>query len=75
MKIVKNLFLAFFLTLVNGFSVFAVNPTPDPPMTARGTPKPPGANIDQDIMFLLVFALLFGIYVIYRYNLKRKASI
>lgn len=78
MKIVKNIFSAFFLTLVNGVIVFAANPSAMPTPTLDDDdptrPDPPGGAIDHGIVILVVIALLLGIYVIYKYNLKRKAS-
>jgi hypothetical protein len=41
-------------------------PTPGPP------PPPPGLPIDENIMILVVIALLFGIYIIYKHSVKRK---
>lgn len=75
MKIVRKLLSAFFLTLVciTNLKAGGSLPPPETNKAAADVPEPP-ADIDQGIMFLLVFALLFGIYTIYRYNLKRKAS-
>ena len=49
--------------------------------TASNPPPPPGTclpcdvSIDSSIMILLIIALVFGIYIIYRSNLKTKTPI
>ncbi|MFQ3174227.1 MAG: hypothetical protein ACI8W0_001341, partial [Flavobacterium sp.] len=47
----------------------------DPPRPRRRPPPPPGLDIDQHIFILFSVAILFGIYIIYRNNLKRKNPI
>lgn len=73
MKITKTLYLAFFITLIN-VSVVLADPPADLPEPEPEIPPPPGGAIDQNIMIFLAFALIFGIYTIYRYNLNKKAS-
>ncbi|TDO84193.1 hypothetical protein EV143_101639 [Flavobacterium chryseum] len=72
MKIAKTFFLVLFITLINVSSVLA-NPTP--PAPAAPPPPPVGGAIDQNVVILLISALFFGMYTIYRYNLIKKASI
>ncbi len=49
--------------------------TPPPaPMSVNNTP-PPSTDINQNIVLLLICALIFGMHTIYKFNLKRKASI
>jgi hypothetical protein len=43
--------------------------TPPPP------PPPPGFPIDNDLLILLAFGLLFGFYKIYFFTVKNKRSI
>ena len=74
MKITKILFLVFFITLINVSSVLAVTPAQAPPQPQAAPPPPPGGAIDQNLMVLLVIALFFGIYSIYKYNDIKKAS-
>lgn len=75
---IKTIFFAFLFTLINlSVTIAAPGPANAPPApTAQGTapPNPPNTDINQNILFLLVAALIFGAYTIYRYNLKRKAS-
>ena len=75
---IKTVFFAFFFTLINLSVIIAepgpANAPPEPMAKAVGPPKPPTSDINQDILFLLVAALFFGAYTIYKYNLKRKAS-
>ncbi|MEZ4853098.1 hypothetical protein [Flavobacterium sp.] len=44
-------------------------PTPPPP-----TP-PPGAPIDGGLFMLFFVAILFGVFVLYKYNTKKKQVI
>ena len=76
MKITKILFLVFFITLINVSSVLAVTPAqaPPQPQAVNAPPPPPGGAIDQNLMVLLVIALFFGTYSIYKYNNIKKAS-
>lgn len=74
MKITKILFLVFFITLINVSSVLAVTPAQAPPQPQAAPPPPPGGAIDQNLMVLLVIALFFGTYSIYKYNNIKKAS-
>lgn len=45
-----------------------------PPSPRRPPPPPPGDRvpIDENLMVLLIVALLFGIYIIYKHRLKQK---
>ncbi|WP_290864484.1 hypothetical protein [Flavobacterium sp.] len=52
---------------------FAV-PKPPPPVY-RKPPSPPGLPIDENIFVLVIGAILLGIYIIYRHQLKTKAPI
>ena len=68
MKIVPTRFLillAILLPLAEGFAA----PNDPPPPTP---PPPPGNPIDGGILFLLSAAIMYGIYIIYRNNLKHK---
>lgn len=76
----KYYFLAFFLFGV--LSAFADGPDPPPPnkpvaAAADGfpPPPPPGLAIDENIFVLLSIAILFGIYIIYKNNIKAKSPI
>lgn len=46
-----------------------------PSPTGKKPPPPPGLPIDDHIIFLVVGALMFGIYVIYLHSLKTKTSL
>ncbi|MBF4517325.1 hypothetical protein IRZ71_13255 [Flavobacterium sp. ANB] len=76
MKIAKTFFLVLFITLINVSSVLA-GPNPPAPTAraAAGPPPPPDSPIDQNLIILLVVAVFFGMYTIYKYNLIKKASI
>jgi F0F1-type ATP synthase membrane subunit a len=76
---IKTVFFVCFLTLLNLSSIIAAPVTPPPaPMSANAVNapvNPPTSDINQNIVLLLVCALIFGMHTIYKYNLKRKASI
>lgn len=57
-----------------GVSVAFAGPTPPAP-THKKPPPPPGLPIDENIYVIVLFAILFGIYIIYRHNLKTKTPI
>lgn len=85
MKLIRIIFLAFFLIIVN-VSALADVPGPPPPTraTARGasttaedpttTPPPEGLPINKDLPYLIISGLLLGTVIIYR-NKTKKASI
>jgi hypothetical protein len=55
-------------------------PAPNPAGKSNGTaelppPSPPGTPIDENLIILLIVALLFGIYIIYKDKLKTKSTI
>lgn len=68
MKILINKFLIvvlfFFSAIVN-----AQPPCPGCP------PGPPDVPIDDNLIVLLLIGLSFGVYTIYKYKLKTKASV
>jgi hypothetical protein len=83
MKIESNKFyflLIFLFGIMNVFAGPGSKPPPAPPPNARGastqgiTP-PPGLSIDENSCILMIIALLFGIYIIYRHYIKTKATI
>ncbi|KFF20318.1 hypothetical protein [Flavobacterium hydatis] len=68
MKIISSKFLMVFFLLFNMATALA-GPPPSPPR--KGPPLPP-VPIDENLVLLLVGALSFGIYSIYKYKLKQK---
>jgi hypothetical protein len=57
-------------------------PAPNPAGKSNGAmdvtpppPPPPGTPIDENLVILLIIALLFGIYIIYKDKLKTKSTI
>ena len=73
MKFIANKYL-FILTYLIGTSNTLAKPNPPAP-TFKKPPPPPGLPIDENLYVLLVIAVLFGIYIIYRHNLKTKTPI
>ena len=50
----------------------------DPPIPCEDPdcpPPPPPLPIDENLMLLLIAGVLFGVYVIYKYKFKTKASV
>lgn len=76
MKIISQRFLIVVLVLLGSIGAFAAPAPPAPPVRQGvGVPPPPPdppLPIDENLMFLFVAALLFGIYSIYKYRLKQK---
>jgi hypothetical protein len=73
MKIISNRFLTVVLVLMGSISAFAgeVPPAPDSPEVEI----PPELPIDGNLVFLVVAALLFGIYSIYKHRLNEKTPV
>jgi hypothetical protein len=70
MKIITNKFLITMLCFLGSFVAFA-GPTPPAP-THKKPPPPPGLPIDENILIVLLIAILLGIYIIYKHNIKTK---
>ena len=69
---IKNILLAFFLTLI---SVSNVMPQALPcPTPGDCPPNRPDMPIDQNIVYLMGAALILGFIMIYKYKIK-KASV
>jgi hypothetical protein len=74
MKIMSGKFhLLIFFLIGTLFSV--AQGSSNPPRPRRRPPPPPGLDIDENIFILFSVAILFGIYIIYRNNLKAKNPI
>lgn len=74
MKIIVNKFLMTLICLMGISNAFA-KPNPPAP-TFKKPPPPPGLPIDENIYVFLLIAVLFGIYIIYKHNIKnRKTSV
>jgi hypothetical protein len=73
MKTIVDRFFILIVTLLGVMNAFAA---PSPPMPgAKRPPPPPGLPIDENILFLLIIAIVFGIYIICKHQLKTKAPI
>lgn len=71
MKIITNRFFILIAFLCNIINAIA---KPHPPNPYK-KPPPPGLPIDESILILFLLALLFGIYIIYKDQLKQKTPI
>lgn len=68
MKIIKNKFFLCILLLLTGVSGYCDDPPPPEEI-------PPDLPINENITILLLIALLFGFYIIYKHVQNKKASI
>ena len=75
MKTIVHRFFVLIITLLGVMSAFAAPGGGPPAPGAKKPPPPPGLPIDDNILVLFVIAILFGIYIICRYQLKAKAPI
>ena len=73
MKIITNKLFIITICLFGIFNTFAA-PHPPPP-NGKKPPPPPGLPIDDNLFILLIIAVLFGIYIIYKHQLKAKTPI
>ena len=73
MKTIKSKFFFIIICLLGVMQTFAAPNPPQPNKT--NDPPPPGLPIDTDIYLVFIFALLYGIYIIYNHQLKTKTQI
>jgi hypothetical protein len=70
MKTFRNKFLLTASLFLLSSLLWADPPEPGPPV-----PPPVGLSIDENSMILIIIALLFGIYIIYKNRVKTKTPI
>lgn len=73
MKIIAHKFL-FVIIYLLGVAIAYAAPKPPAPGYKR-PPSPPGLPTDENILVLVMMAILLGVYIIYRHQLKTKAPI
>jgi hypothetical protein len=72
----KNIANKLLFVTICLFGVTIAFAAPNPPApTHKKPPSPPGLSIDENVLVIVIMAILFGIYMIYRYQLKTKAPI
>lgn len=49
--------------------------TPPPPPPPGGPPPPLGFPIDENIIAVVVMAVIYGFYIVYKHHLKQKTPI
>ena len=70
MKTIVNKFFVLVIYMLGLVNIYAA---PHPPMpTGKKPTPPPGLPIDENLPFLLIIAILFGMYIIYNQTLKTK---
>jgi hypothetical protein len=69
----KNIANRFYITLnyLLGISVTFAKPNPPEP-NYKTPPPPPGVPIGEEILYILIIALIFGMYFIYNNKFKAK---
>lgn len=73
MRIIVKKFFIIIIFLLGALNAFA---GPNPPAPgAKKPPPPPGLPIDDGVYLVFILALLYGIYIIYNYQLKTKTPI
>ncbi|PRZ26437.1 hypothetical protein [Flavobacterium granuli] len=75
MKIGQNKFyllIAFLSGVFVSWAKFSSR-TPPAPASPMNTPPPDGFPIDENILILIIVALFFGFFTIYKHRLKAKA--
>jgi hypothetical protein len=72
MKFFKSVFFTLMIFVLGMINAFAANPAPPSPVGRRRPPPPPGLPIDENILTMMLVALLFGIYIIYNFKIKQK---
>jgi hypothetical protein len=76
MRVLSDKLFLFIGFLMGTFYTIAGTPANSGPPSPTGKPPgPPGLPIDDNTLMLLIVALLFGIYIIYKRTIKEKASI
>jgi hypothetical protein len=74
MKMISKITIVFLFGIVKVFAEPVTAP-PAPVSTAKNAGiTPPDTPIDNNLLLLVIVALLLGIYVIYKYRLNAKAS-
>ena len=78
MKAILNKFLVFIFFLfgiLNGMAK-ATPPAPSSKIADAGDlPPPPGLPINEHLFYLLILAVIFGIYIIYSRKMQNKTMI
>ncbi len=75
MKAIVNKFLAFTFFLFGILNGMAKATPPAPNAKTNIPPPPPGAPINEHLLYLLILAVFFGIYIICTRNLEGKKSV
>jgi hypothetical protein len=79
MKIITGIFLMLITFLFGIIDCVAKNNLPAPNPNGKTNngfpPPPPGLPIDEGVCLLFIVGLLYGIYFIYKYQLKNKNSL
>jgi len=74
MKTIVNIFFIVIAFLLGTVDTVAKNnpPVPNPNGRTTGPITPPPGPIDENLPFLLIIAVVYGIYIIYNQTIKTK---
>jgi hypothetical protein len=75
MKIISKTTFTLIAFIFGVLNALAGDPPMPNPAGRKRPPPPPGLAIDENVVFLLLVALLFGIYIVYVNRLNKKSSI
>ncbi len=75
MKAIVNKLLAFTFFLFGILNGMAKATPPAPNQKTNIPPTPVGLPINENLFYLLILAVFFGIYIIYTHNLEGKKSV
>jgi hypothetical protein len=71
--IMKTMSSKFFIVIIYLMGITIAFAGPHPPSPGfKKPPPPPGLPIDEHIFIVLIFALLYGLYIILRHKLTTK---
>ena len=63
------------LTAGNGAGSGPPSPTQKGQELVPPPPPPPGLPIDDNIIYLFIIAVMFGVFIIYRSSIKAKTTV
>ena len=68
MRTIRRKFLIIIIFLFGMLDIFSAPSPPSP--GAKKPPPPPGLPIDENLYIVFILSIMFGIYIIYKNQLK-----
>jgi hypothetical protein len=72
MKFIKNKFFYLIIFLLGAVQIYAAPHPPSP--TGKRPPPPPGLTIDDGILLIIYIAIIYGLYIVYKYHSKKNRN-